>query len=429
MSLAAAVLAVAMAPAGGWNVKVEADGLNGTFAIDPPTRIEVKGERHPCLPPKTKTPFWAKECRFKAAYNPQFLAAWAVDPDSVAIFSEGRKLERGRDYEFDVQWGGIHRLEAATVGGDKPISIDYVYRMRRLDSVVRTADGKLALRKGTPHVVIPDPPALAAGEVRVGNVFVDAETKAIEPRNLFPILDPPPSGCSRSRRSATLPARVANPPAAKLLPRTWAKLNAGETVTVLAWGDSVTACGYLPDRDKWQEQFIRRLRARFPKADIRLVSNGWGGRCSNSFLAVPPDSPYHFATKVAGVKADLVISEFVNDCGQGERIVKNDYPKFLKAFREAGSEWIIMTPHYVRPDWMGLKDCQNTDDDPRPFVKAVRAFAAENGIALADAARRWGHLWREGIPFSAMHVNDINHPAAPGMAIFADALMAVFGGD
>ena len=56
-------------------------------------------------------------------------------------------------------------------------------------------------------------------------------------------------------------------------------------------------------------------------------------------------------------------------------------------------------------------------------------FAAENGIALADAARRWGHLWREGIPFSAMHVNDINHPAAPGMAIFADALMEVFGGD
>ena len=43
MSLAAAVLAVAMVPAGGWNVKVEADGLNGTFAIDPPPLVEVKG--------------------------------------------------------------------------------------------------------------------------------------------------------------------------------------------------------------------------------------------------------------------------------------------------------------------------------------------------------------------------------------------------
>ena len=89
MSMTALFLAVAMTPAGGMNVKVEADGLNGTFAIDPPNRIEVKGERHPCLPPKTKTPFWAKECRFTAAYNPQFLASWAVDPGTVAIFADG----------------------------------------------------------------------------------------------------------------------------------------------------------------------------------------------------------------------------------------------------------------------------------------------------------------------------------------------------
>ena len=41
MSVAALFLAVAMTPAGGWNVKVEADGKNGTFAIDPPTRVEV----------------------------------------------------------------------------------------------------------------------------------------------------------------------------------------------------------------------------------------------------------------------------------------------------------------------------------------------------------------------------------------------------
>jgi len=420
MSMTALFLAVAMTPAGGMNVKVEADGLNGTFAIDPPNRIEVKGERHPRLAPPSKRPFWAKECRFKAAYACECMVAWAVDQESVAIRAvpDGRLLARGRDYKVDPQWGGITWLDTASISTNVPIEIDYAYRLRRIDSVVRDAQGRLSVRKGAPHVGTPVPPALAVGETRVGNVFVDPQTAAVEPRNLFPILDPPP----------TL-AKSANPPAAKLLPRTWAKLNKGEPVTVLAWGDSVTACGYLPDKDKWQEQFIRRLRKRFPKSDIRLVSNGWGGRCSNSFLAVPPDSPYHFATKVAGVKADVVISEFVNDCGQGERIVKNDYPKFLKAFREAGSEWVIMTPHYVRPDWMGLKDCQNTDDDPRPFVKAVRAFAAENGIALADAARRWGHLWREGIPFSAMHVNDINHPGAPGMAIFADALMEVFGGD
>ena len=210
MSMTALFLAVAMTPAGGMNVKVEADGLNGTFAIDPPNRIEVKGERHPCLPPKTKTPFWAKECRFKAAYNPQFLASWAVDPGTVAIFADGRRLERKRDYDFDEQWGGIHRLDTATVGGDKPITIDYVYRMRRLDSVVRTADGKLVLRTGAPHVVIPEPPALAAGETRVGNVFVDAQCSRSSIRRRrwpSPRSRPPRSSYPAHGRSSTRASR------------------------------------------------------------------------------------------------------------------------------------------------------------------------------------------------------------------------------
>jgi len=420
MNVATLLLAVAMTPAGGWNVKVEADGQSGTFTIEPPPLAEVKGEIHKRLPPPSNKPVWGKECQFRAVIAQCCTVGWSVDMASVSIraMPNGPLLERGRDYEVDPQWGGIHRLDTAVIGTNTQISISYSYRKRRIDSVVRDASGRLVLRKGEPATVTPNLPTLAAGETRIGNVFVDAQTTAIEPRNLFPILEPPPK-----------PVRSETPQAAKLLPRTWAKLNAGETLTVLAWGDSVTECIYLPKKDKWQEQFIRRLRNRFPKADIRLVSNGWGGRSSNGFLKAPPESPFHFATKVAGVKADLVISEFVNDCGQRENIVKYDYPKYLKAFREVGSEWIIMTPHYVRPDWMGLKDCQNTDDDPRPFVKAVRAFAAENNIALADAARRWGHLWREGIPYSALYVNDINHPVAAGMTFFADALMEVFGGD
>ena len=420
MNIGALFLAVTMMPAGGWNVTVEADGQNGMFTIEPPSLIEVRGEKHDRLPPPSNKPVWGKECRFREVIAQICTVAWSVDMESVSIRTvpDGRVLERGRDYEVDPQWGGIQRLDTATIGTNTPISIDYAYRKRRIDSVVRDADGRLALRKGEPATVTPTQPKLAAGETRIGNVFVDAQTMAIGPRNLFPVMEPPRK-----------PVRLERPQAAKLLPRTWTKLNAGETVTVLAWGDSVTECIYLPEKDKWQQQFIRRLRRRFPNADIRLVSNAWGGYCSNSFLKVPPESPYHFETKVAGVKADLVISEFVNDCGQGRHIVANDYPKFLEAFRKARSEWIIMTPHYVRPDWMGLKDCHDSDDDPRPFVKALRTFASENDIALADAARRWGHLWREGMPFSTMYVNDINHPVAAGMTIFADALMEVFGGD
>ena len=75
-------------------------------------------------------------------------------------------------------------------------------------------------------------------------------------------------------------------------------------MTVLAWGDSVTACGFLPDADKWQEVFVRRLREKFPKSEITLVSNGWSGRTTRSFLAEPEGALHNYTNTVLDVRAD-----------------------------------------------------------------------------------------------------------------------------
>ena len=63
-------------------------------------------------------------------------------------------------------------------------------------------------------------------------------------------------------------------------------------------------------------------------------------------------------------------------------------------------------------------------DAPR---EPVRQFARENGVGLADAALRWGHLWREGIPHETLLRNAINHPNTFGISFFADALMDFLG--
>jgi lysophospholipase L1-like esterase len=102
------------------------------------------------------------------------------------------------------------------------------------------------------------------------------------------------------------------------------------------------------------------------------------------------------------------------------------YSKILEEFKEIGAEWIILTPHYVRSDWMGLPSEQGIDDDPRPYTKSLREFTAKNNIALADAAKRYGRLWRQGIPYSTLMMNNINHPNPDGMKLFADALMELF---
>ena len=300
-------------------------------------------------------------------------------------------------------------LADAAARTEETMTVSYGYRLQRIDSMVLTA-GKREVRCGVPHVYMPEPPALAADERLVENTLVttDGEVRC-------PAIETP-GQAPRTR-----------PGAAACAPKTLAKLRRGEPVTVLAWGDSVTACGFLPDADKWQEVFVRRLREKFPKSEITLVSNGWSGRTTRSFLAEPEGALHNYTNTVLDVRADLVVSEFVNDCGLSQAALAEIYPRLLREFRAAGKEWVILTPHYVRPDRMGLKSSRDCDDDPRAYVKYVRTFAAENGVGLADASLRWGHLWREGIPYETMFVNNINHPNRLGMGFFADALMDFFG--
>ena len=123
---------------------------------------------------------------------------------------------------------------------------------------------------------------------------------------------------------------------------------------------------------------------------------------------------------------DLIVSEFVNDARLDPQQVEERYAKLLADFQAIGAEWIILTPHYVRPDWMGLTREREIDSDPRPYVAGLRQFAAKHDVGLADASLRYGRLWRQGVPYNTLMVNAINHPDVRGMRIFADALMALF---
>jgi len=66
------------------------------------------------------------------------------------------------------------------------------------------------------------------------------------------------------------------------------------------------------------------------------------------------------------------------------------------------------------------------ETDPRPYVAALRAFAARHHVALADASLRWGHLVKEGIPYMSLLSNSINHPDDRGHELFARSLMELF---
>jgi len=288
----------------------------------------------------------------------------------------------------------------------------------RMDAVVLTADRQIVLRRGVAHVSLPELPPLAAGERRLASIWITPRLARLTASHFFPVLE----------TAYPEPPKPVPSVAERCLPKTMATLKAGGRLRVLAWGDSVTDARYLPEpaKTRWQEQFVRRLRAAYPAASIELVTEAWGGRNTGSYFNEPPGSPHNYQEKVLDARPNLVVSEFVNDAGLDAAGVAKHYGCIRDDLKKIGAEWIILTPHYVRPDWMGFSEERQCDEDPRPYVKALRGFAVENHLALADASLRWGRLWRQGIPYSTLLMNNINHPNPFGMSLFADALMTLF---
>ena len=417
---------VVVALAGDWKVRV-ADTAAGvtateTFLIAPPDGVEVLNENIPALPLfNPAVPGWVKGVALEEVKAAECTVIRALDPDSLVVKSapgrEGILLERGRDWEADSEWGTVGRLAEGRIAEGQPVWASYRAALRRIDSVVRLTDGTLELVHGEPQIVLCEPPSIPAGSERLVNVYLPGRIETLSDANLFPILE-----------SVCPPLAPDQPPQARArLPETLRRLEAGEKLKILAWGDSVTTYG------RWQSMFVERLKARYPQADIELVTEAWGGRNTGSYLAEPPGSEHNYREKVLDARPHLIVSEFVNDAGMTPADVDRQYGRLLADFRDIGAEWIVLTPHYVMPEWMGPgfleRGQRDIDDDPRPYVAGLKAFVATHPerVALADAARRYGRLWRQGIPYLTLMENNINHPNVAGHQIFVDALDEVFG--
>ncbi|MFA6292794.1 MAG: GDSL-type esterase/lipase family protein, partial [Victivallales bacterium] len=365
---------------------------------------------------------WQKGVPLKGVLAQECTTRFALDPATLTVSSgigtDAVLYEINRDYEAELDWGSVGRLPEGRIKEDQTVFISYEYYPQRIDAIVLTSKNKITVKQGKPHVTNPKPPALAPGESRLANIYIPCKIMKLGEENIYPILEtvfPEPP-----KQSPTV--------AENLLPKTMGKLNGEGKLKVLAWGDSVTDGSFLSNKntERWQEQFASRLKSRFPKAEIEIVTEAWGGRNTSIYLAEPPGSIHNYQEKVLNARPDIIVMEFVNDAGLANETLKTQYDRLLKDIMGIGAEWIILTPHYIRPDWMGLTGQREIDDDPREYVKFLRKFTAENDIPLADTSLRYGRLWRQGIPYNTLMKNNINHPDARGMKIFADSLMALF---
>ncbi|NQT16567.1 MAG: sulfatase-like hydrolase/transferase [Planctomycetes bacterium] len=386
------------------------------LTVKPAELVVVEGER---LKLSSKPPrAWAEGTKLRRLRplgpDAGVPAPGAIDPESIVVRHKGRDLKLGADFLADRTYGTLGLAPNASVAAEDEVEVDYRFSLRRIDSIVLAADSRHAVREGTSDLTTPKPPGLKQGDRRLANVLVDYFSDG-ENVEVFPIEEGPDKAVT-----FTTSGRV---------PRTLAKLREGKPVKIVSWGDSVTAGGDASSADtRYTAVFQKRLRAKFPSADVTVETIAVGGSNSRQWLYPDrfpgPQSKQTVWQRIVDAKPDLVTIEFVNDAGMTPQQVDVVYIDILRRLRKIGAEVIFITPHFTRPSMMRMKSLR--EPDRRPYVHAMRAFADRRDLAVADTSSRWAHLWKEGLPYVTLLRNGINHPDDRGHALFADELMRCF---
>jgi lysophospholipase L1-like esterase len=378
------------------------------FQIEPAAFTPVNDEAVTLSsdPPNT----WAAGTHLSGCMSRSTVLPGCLVPGSVVVRSpDGTVMEKGRDFLLDEHWAVLSRTTAGRIGAESRSLISYKVGLMRLDALEVDAAGKVSLTAGHSKKNSPLPPEATTGSMRLAHLFMPYGATSVETWQVFPIgpAFPEPDAHESTQRTA-------------LVPKTLKKLRAGNEVTIVAWGDSVT-CGCDASRPElaFPERFVSLLGERFPDAKIKLVNAGIGG--SNTSGRLPT-----FGKEVLSFHPDLVVIEFVNDMGLPLDTIKANFANAIAAIRGAGAEAVILTPHFVMPEWMG-HSCSRGKDN-RPGVAALRNIAATHKVALADAAARWEHLELEGIPYVTYLDSGINHPDDRGHDLFVKELLTFFPG-
>jgi len=397
-----------------WKLRIlNRQGLERILTIQPPEPVSVTGEKHENVSLYIEKK-WRIGFRFDQLKAMECSIAYSLLPDSVALKkTDGTLLKNGVDYLVDPVWGACGRLPDSGFGENDTVFADYSYVPNRIDAVIRKGDD-FFVRCGTANGANPVPPQAEAGEELICTIYFDRNRRYFTNSMVFQFHEPysPPQYTGDAERQ---------------LKNTLRKLRNGEKVRILFWGDSMTACLFIADETKrWPAMVTEELRRRFPNAKIEPVVVGWPGKKSRAFFAEPPGSIYNYKEKVVDSGADLVFVEFTNDA---DLVFQADFDAVYNRIRDdfAGKnmESVYILPHFVRPDWMGLTTQKDIEEDPRPYIKLLRKFTCDNDFACADVSARFLHLWKEGFPYNALMLNNINHPNQQGVDYYRDAVCSL----
>lgn len=386
------------------------------LAVAPPDIVRV--DREALLLSEMEPRGFFVGTRLRGPTTSSIAAFNSLVPESLVVTdAAGRELVRGEDYLLSAPFALLGLGPRSRVTPATEVYASYSHCMQRIDAVVVDDGGNTSLMAGRPRLVSPEVPAVPAGAAVIARIYRPFRARSLAPEHVFPV-----TATSAGAVTATTPGRIS---------RTMAKLAAGEPVTVVCWGDSITVGADVASGDAWANRLRATLAERFPRTQFKHANHSIGGTKSAQWLAngdfpgLPKQNPDKCRFDlVLAEKPDVVVMEFLNDIVFKEDVLQRTYAEISRRFKAAGIEWVIVTPSSKIPESFDLAAMK--DPQPRLLDDFQRKFAAAEGHALADAAARWRHLAAEGIPYFSLFNNGYNHPNAQGHWLFVEEIMKCF---
>lgn len=347
----------------------------------------------------------------RASSNDQSPLMNVLVSSSVKVKSapgKGSKLYKaGTDYLVDANLGSLIRTKSGAITEGQTVYVDYACMQKRLDTVAIDDKGSPKLLTGTLSKSALQPCAVPPNMLAIAHTVAEPEGLAFLEQDILPIACTECNTCAADRTGSH-----------KAMASTLKKLAAGQPVTIVFWGDSITA-GYdaTTKQASFPDKVIEKLHHAYPKSNIRSYLAAVGGATSVARLAnIDKDVLKH--------KPDLVIVEFTNDVHLPKDQLDVTYASIKEQMDDAGAEVLLVNPHLLAPVFFGAKDWRVVAT--QYYYKFAREFAKTHNWALADVECRWESLGKEGLRpefllvDNRVNINDVGH------AIYADTIMRCF---
>jgi len=191
-------------------------------------------------------------------------------------------------------------------------------------------------------------------------------------------------------------------PQVERLQATQRKLAAGEAVTIVAFGDSITHGGEasVPELIFWR-RWVSDLQAKYPRAKITAINGATGGDTTTRGLQ-------RLQAKVLDATPDLVLIGFGMNDHNRRGVPLSDFERQLREMvtrirAATPAEIVLFSTFPPNPHWL------HGTNRMAEYAAATARVATETRCAYADVFTNWQLMAARKRPEDLL-ANNINHP-------------------